>query len=157
MGEHKATIEWRRTGEVFTDRKFSRAHRWRFDGGANLLASASPQVVRPPLSDPAGVDPEEAFIASLSSCHMLTFLYLAAKQGFVVDAYRDEAVGILAKDAAGREAMTRVTLHPAIRFAGDREPSREELEALHHAAHEGCYISNSVTTEVRWEPVALGV
>ena len=157
MGEHKAMVEWRRNGALFTDRKFSRAHRWRFDGGVNLLASASPLVVRPPLSDPAGVDPEEAFVAALSSCHMLTFLYLAARDGFVVDEYRDEAVGSLEKNAAGRDAVTLVTLHPAIRFGGDREPSRDELEALHHAAHEGCYISNSVTCEVRWEPVALGV
>ncbi|HXS83048.1 MAG TPA: OsmC family protein [Methylomirabilota bacterium] len=157
MAEYRATIEWRRGDAKFTDRRFSRAHRWRFDGGLDVPASSSPHVVPVPASDPAAVDPEEAFVASLSSCHMLTFLFLAAKQGFVVDEYRDEAVGTLAKDAAGRQAVTVVTLHPAIRFGGEREPSRAELDALHHAAHDGCYIANSVTTDVRWEPVALGV
>ena len=157
MSQHTAIIWWERKEEGFLAGKYSREHTWVFDGGAIVAASAAPTNVPAPFANPANVDPEEAFVASVSSCHMLTFLYLAAKQGFVVDEYRDEAVGVLAKDAAGRDAVTRVTLHPAIRFAGEREPTREELEALHHAAHEGCYISNSVTTEVRWEPVALGV
>jgi len=157
MAEHKATITWQRGGAKFTDGRFSRAHRWRFDGGLEVPASASPHVVMPPMSDPAGVDPEEAFVASLSSCHMLTFLYLAAKQGFVVEEYRDEAVGTLAKNAAGRQAVTVVTLRPAIRFGGDRTPTPADLDRLHHAAHEGCFIANSVTTDVRCEPVGQPV
>jgi organic hydroperoxide reductase OsmC/OhrA len=157
MGIYKATIEWKRNGQKFTDGRYSRAHRWRFDGGADVPASSSPQVVPLPMSDASGVDPEEAFVASLSSCHFLTFIYLAAKKGFVVDEYRDEAVGTMGKNAAGRSAITVVTLHPAIRFGGEREPSKAELDALHHAAHEECYIANSVTTDVRCEPVELGV
>ena len=105
------------------------------------------------MSVAAAVDPEEAFVASLSSCHMLFFLSLAAKQGFVVDDYRDEAVGTMSRDAAGRLAMTRVTLHPAVRYSGEKRPSRAEEDALHHAAHEECFIASSVRTEVACEPV----
>jgi organic hydroperoxide reductase OsmC/OhrA len=157
MGVYKATIEWKRNGAKFTDGRYSRAHRWKFDGGLDVPASSSPQVVPLPLSDASAVDPEEAFVASLSSCHMLTFIYLAAKKGFVVDEYRDEAVGTMARNAAGRQAITVVTLHPAIRFGGEREPGKADLDALHHAAHDECYIANSVTTDVRCEPVELGV
>ena len=157
MGIYKATIEWQRNGAKFTDGRYSRAHRWKFDGGLDVPASSSPQVVPLPLSDASAVDPEEAFVASLSSCHMLTFIYLAAKKGFVVDEYRDEAVGTMAKNAAGRQAITVVTLHPAIRFSGEREPGKADIDALHHAAHDECYIANSVTTDVRCEPVELGV
>jgi organic hydroperoxide reductase OsmC/OhrA len=152
MGEYKAKLEWRRDGARFTDNRFSRAHRWRFDGGADVPASASPLVVPPPLSDLAGVDPEEAFVASIASCHMLWFLSLAARQGFVVDHYRDEAVGVLEKNEAGRQAMTRVTLRPDIGFAGDKQPSPEDLQALHHKAHDNCFIANSVHTEITVEP-----
>lgn len=151
MGEYKATVEWQRDGATFTDNRYSRAHTWRFDGGAAVPASSSPQVLPPPLSDPAGVDPEEAFVAAISACHMLWFLSLAARQGFVVERYRDEAVGVLEKNQAGKQAITRVTLRPAIQFAGDRRPSADELDGLHHKAHDNCFIANSVLTDVTVE------
>ena len=151
MAEYNAVVEWERNGAAFTDNRYHRAHRWRFDGGVEVPASASPHVVPPPLSAEAAVDPEEAFVASLSSCHMLWFLSLAAKRGWVVDAYRDEAVGVLGKDASGRLAMTRVTLRPDVRFAG-LPPSAAEIDALHREAHERCFIANSVKTDVRCEP-----
>jgi organic hydroperoxide reductase OsmC/OhrA len=151
MAEYTAVVEWRRDGELFTDNRYSRAHRWRFDGGVEVPASASPHVVPPPLSSPAAVDPEEAFVASLSSCHMLFFLSLAAKRGFVVERYRDEAVGVMGKDADGKIAMTVVTLRPEIAFAG-AAPSPEEQDALHHESHARCFIASSVKTEVRVEP-----
>jgi organic hydroperoxide reductase OsmC/OhrA len=151
--EYKATILWTRDGAVFTDRKFSRGHRWFFDGGVEVPASASPHVVALPLSVENAVDPEEAFVASLSSCHMLTFLYLAAKRGFVIESYRDEAVGIMEKNTEGKLAMTRVTLRPDVRYVGDRVPSREEIAKINHQAHEECFIASSVKTDVRIEPV----
>jgi len=154
MGEYTATLEWQREGAVFTDNRFSRAHRWRFDGGADVPGSASPLVVPPPLSDPAGVDPEEAFVAAIASCHMLWFLSLAARAGFVVDHYRDAAVGIMEKIASGKQAITRVTLRPDIGFSGDRQPSPDELQSLHEKAHENCFIANSVRTEITVEPAA---
>jgi len=155
MSEYRATIVWQRAeSEKFTDARFSRGHRWIFDGGIDVAASASPRVVPLPLSVTAAVDPEEAFVASLSSCHMLTFLYLAAKRGFVIDEYKDEAVGLLAKNEEGRLAITQVTLHPAIRFTGASLPTAADLEVLHHQAHEQCFIAQSVRTEVRVEPVA---
>jgi organic hydroperoxide reductase OsmC/OhrA len=154
MSTYTATIEWHRNGAAFSDNRYGRAHVWRFDGGAVVPASASPHVVPVPLSDPAGVDPEEAFVASLSSCHMLWFLSLAAKRGLVVESYRDEAVGVMAKNADGKLAMTRVTLRPAVRFAGARAPAAGELQELHHRAHEECFIATSVRTEVVCEPVA---
>ncbi len=153
MSRYQAVVEWSRDGARFTDNRYSRGHRWLFDGGVEVPASASPQVVPAPMSLAAAVDPEEAFVASLSSCHMLWFLSLAAKQGFVVDVYRDEAVGVMARDADGRLAMTEVTLHPAVRYGGDRRPPAGEEAALHHAAHEACFIANSVRTTVRCEPV----
>ena len=153
MGTYTATIHWNRGADVFTDRQYNRAHRWEFDGGASVPASASPQVVRAPLSDPSGVDPEEAFVAALSSCHMLWFLDLAARGGFVVDSYRDQAIGTLEKNAEGRHAMTRVVLRPEIRFGSGVRPDPEQLRELHQRAHELCYIANSVRTEVRVEPV----
>ena len=146
------TVEWERDGARFTDNRYSRRHRWRFDGGLDVPASASPHVVPLPMSVAAAVDPEEAFVASLSSCHMLFFLSFAAKRGFVVDHYRDEAVGTLARDSGGKLAMTRVTLHPAASYGGDKRPSRAEEDALHHAAHEECFIASSVKTEVTCEP-----
>jgi organic hydroperoxide reductase OsmC/OhrA len=153
MGEYTATIHWQRHDAVFTDQKYSRAHEWRFDGGVTIPASSSPHVVRVPYSDPAAVDPEEAFVASLSSCHMLFFLSLAAKQGLVVDSYEDAAVGVMAKNEAGRMAMTVVTLRPKVVFVG-RQPSPQELHELHHRSHEECFIASSVKTDVRCQPVA---
>jgi organic hydroperoxide reductase OsmC/OhrA len=154
MGEYTATLEWQRDGAVFTDHRFSRAHRWRFDGGADVPGSASPLIVPPPLSDPAAIDPEEAFVAAIASCHMLWFLALAAKQGFVVDHYRDAAVGIMEKIESGKQAITRVTLRPDIGFSGDKRPSPDELQSLHHKAHDNCFIANSVRTEITVEPVS---
>ena len=148
MPEYTATISWERFDSAFTDGRYSRAHRWTFDGGATVPASASPQHVRIPMSDPLGVDPEEAFVASLSSCHMLWFLSIAADRGFVVDGYDDQAVGTMSRDRDGRLAMTRVVLRPAVAFGGTRPPSADEVRAMHEAAHHACYIANSVKTDV---------
>lgn len=153
MAHHTTTVIWQRDSQAFVDHRYSRRHAWHFDGGAVVPASSSPHVVPLPYSDPAGVDPEEAFVASLSSCHMLWFLDLAAKAGWVVDSYRDEAIGVMARNAEGRMAMTRVTLRPAVRFAGDHAPTVDALLALHHRAHESCFIASSVKTEVRCEPI----
>jgi organic hydroperoxide reductase OsmC/OhrA len=153
MGEHRATVSWDRQGASFTDLKYSRAHTWSFDHGVTVPASASPLVVAKPFVSEAAVDPEEAFVASLSSCHMLWFLSIAATRGFVVDRYRDTAAGVLAKGADGRMAMTEVTLRPVTRFGG-RQPTVAELDDLHHAAHQECFIARSVRTQIRVEPVA---
>jgi organic hydroperoxide reductase OsmC/OhrA len=155
MAEHKAVIVWSRDGAAFTDNRFGRGHRWIFDGGIEVPASASPQVLRPPLSVAAAVDPEEAFVASLSSCHMLWFLALAAKRGLIVDQYRDEAVGVLGKNEGGELAMTLVTLHPKVSFGEAKQPPADEVAALHHEAHKQCFIAHSVKTEVRCEPVGI--
>ena len=152
MGHHNARIEWRRNDAKFTDNRYSRAHEWSFDGGVRVPASSSPNVVPVPLSSADAVDPEEAFVASLASCHMLWFLSIAAKRGFVVDRYKDDAVGELAKNDEGRLSMKTVTLRPAVTFADGAVPSGAELEALHHDAHDACYLSNSVRTEIRVEP-----
>jgi organic hydroperoxide reductase OsmC/OhrA len=149
MSEYNTVVEWNRDGAVFTDNRYSRGHRWLFDGGVEVPASSSPSVVPLPLSVPAAVDPEEAFVASLSSCHMLVFLSIAAKRGFIVDSYRDEAVGLLAKDSSGKLAMTRVTLRPQIEFSGDKRPTADELTAMHHESHEQCFIASSVKTDVQ--------
>jgi organic hydroperoxide reductase OsmC/OhrA len=150
MAEHHATITWQgsATAEDFRRGKYSREHTWVFDGGVTIPASPSPSVVPAPWSNPAHVDPEEAFVASVSSCHMLTFLYLAAKQGFVLTSYRDAAVGVMTKGANGVPWVSKITLHPVLAFSGDKQPSAEELAALHHHAHEQCFISNSIKTEV---------
>jgi organic hydroperoxide reductase OsmC/OhrA len=149
MSRYTATIEWkRRDSESFVDLKYSRAHHWRFDGGAQVAASASPHIVPLPHSVAANVDPEEAFVASLSSCHMLMFLSLAAKRGFVVDSYTDEAEGVLERDDTGHLSMTSVTLMPHVVYRS-QAPDRETEHALHHSAHEGCFIANSVKTQVQ--------
>ena len=155
MSEHTATVHWQRDAQTFTDKRYSRRHEWRFDGGAVVAGSSSPHSVRLPYSDPAAVDPEEAFVASLSSCHMLWFLDIASRAGWVVDDYRDDAVGLLAPNAEGQLAMTVVTLRPAVRFGGDTQPDAAELQGLHHQAHTDCFIANSVKTDVRCEPVHL--
>lgn len=153
MSHYTAQILWQRGGQDFIGNRYSRRHLIRFDGGAELTGSSSPHVVPLPMFDPAGVDPEEAFVAALSSCHMLWFLALAAKQRYCVERYTDNAEGIMARNAAGKMAMTQVTLRPAAIFSGEKLPTREQLDALHHRAHEECFIANSVTTEVRCEPV----
>jgi len=147
MSEHKATITWRHSRGEFLKGTYSREHTWTFDGGVTVPASSSPSAVKVPYSNPANVDPEEAFVASVSSCHMLTFLYVASRQGFEVTSYEDEAVGVLAKNEHGAMWVSSVVLHPRIVYAG-ASPSPEVLEQLHHKAHEGCFIANSVKTEI---------
>jgi organic hydroperoxide reductase OsmC/OhrA len=153
MSVYHATISWQRGTAQFTDNKYSRAHTWTFDGGIEVPASSSPSVVKVPYSNAQAVDPEEAFVASLSSCHMLWFLSIAAQRGFCVDRYVDAATGVMSRNAAGKLAMTRVTLRPDVAFASERLPTREEIVAMHHAAHDECFIANSVTTDVACEPV----
>ena len=150
--EYRATIVWRREGEDFGKGRYSRGHEWRFDGGVTLAASASPAVVPLPFSREDAVDPEEAFVAALSSCHMLTFVDMARRAGIIVDSYEDEAVGIMERIAPGRMAITRVTLRPRIVFQ-DAVPDSAKLDELHHRAHEACFIANSVTTQISVEPV----
>ena len=153
---YTAETIWRRgdtTPEDFAARRYSRRHRLCFDGGVEVPGSASPHVVPLPYADAAAVDPEEAFVSALSSCHMLWFLDLAARAGFCVDHYADAATGVMKKNDAGKLAMTSVVLHPAVEFCGGKVPSREEVERLHHEAHEACFIANSVKTAVRVEPV----
>jgi len=151
MSEYKATIKWTHSQGDFLKGTFSREHTWTFDGGVTVPASSSPSAVRVPFSNPANVDPEEAFVASLSSCHMLTYLYVASRKGFEVASYEDDAVGSMTKNERGILWVSSVVLHPRITYAGARTPSREEVEQMHHAAHEQCYIANSVKTEVRVE------
>jgi organic hydroperoxide reductase OsmC/OhrA len=148
MKQFEARLAWRRGAQAFTDQRYSRIHEWRFDGGLTVPASSSPQSVPAPMSDPAAVDPEEALVAAASSCHMLFFLSLAAHGGFVVDSYEDHAVGTLGQDADGRIAMTQIRLRPTIVFADARRPAAHDLEALHHAAHEKCYVANSLKCAV---------
>lgn len=153
MSTYSATIAWQRGQQAFSDHRYSRRHAWQFDGGAEVAASSSPQVVALPMSDAAAVDPEEAFVASLSSCHLLWFLDLAARAGWVVDDYCDAASGVLARNGAGQLAMTVVTLRPRVRFTGDRQPDEAEVRRLHHAAHRHCFIANSVKSELLCEPL----
>jgi organic hydroperoxide reductase OsmC/OhrA len=155
--EYTAAVSWKRgSAEPFTDIKFSRAHTWSFDGGVTVPASSSPLSVRVPFSRADAVDPEEALVAALSSCHMLTFLYFAARQGYVVDSYDDAAVGIMSKNERGKLFVSKVALRPRIVFSGTKQPSTDELNQLHHHAHEECFIANSVLTEVTVEPTPLG-
>ena len=153
MARHTATIRWQRGEQRFTDDRYSRAHTWTFDGGVVVPGSSSPHVVPVPGSDPHAVDPEEAFVAALSSCHMLWFLSIAARRGFQVDDYADEAIGTMARNGEGKLAMTRVVLRPRVIFSGDPRPGAADLEAMHHEAHAECFIANSVKTEVTCEPV----
>jgi organic hydroperoxide reductase OsmC/OhrA len=152
MSEYTSTITWQRDASTaFVDGRYPRAHVWRFDGGAEVLASSSPHSVRVPLSDPSAVDPEEAFVASLASCHMLWFLSIAAKQGRLIDEYVDHAVGYMEKNDEGRLAMTRVVLRPRVTFATGVIPTAAQLRELHDRAHHECYIANSVRTVVTVE------
>lgn len=155
MAEYTAEVLWERGEQEFVDGRYSRRHLLRFDGGIEVPGSSSPRVVPVPGSDPAAVDPEEAFVASLSACHMLWFLSIAAKYGFCVERYFDAPVGRLAMDSAGRLAMTLVTLRPEVRFTGPRRPAPDELRHMHHEAHDACFIANSVKTEVRCDPVPV--
>ncbi|MFA0223032.1 OsmC family protein [Vibrio splendidus] len=149
MSEYGAVIRWKKAeDEAFSDNQYSRGHTWEFDGGITVPASSSPHVVPLPFSVEANVDPEEAFIAALSSCHMLTFLGIAAKQQYVIDSYVDDAVGVLEEDESGRSSVTKVTLRPDIAFSGIKIPTAKQLDKLHHLAHKNCFIANSVKTEI---------
>ncbi len=152
MSEHVATIRWTRSGPDFVRGQYSREHSWSFDGGITVPASPSPSVVPKPWSNAANVDPEEAFIAAVSSCHMLTFLWLASKQGFVADRYEDEAVGTMTKNERGVSWVSQITLRPRIVWSGARLPRADDLDHLHHEAHEQCFIANSIKTSVTVEP-----
>ena len=153
MSTYTAAIRWSRKGEAedFSRGRYSRAHEWTFDGGVTVPASPSPHVVPQPWSDLNAVDPEEAFVASLSSCHMLFFVDFARRAGFVVDSYADEAEGVIEKRDDGRMWMSRVTLRPRVSFSGDKQPGDTDIADLHHKAHEACFIANSVTSEVTVE------
>ncbi|HSV36744.1 MAG TPA: OsmC family protein [Ramlibacter sp.] len=153
MAHYTARISWQRDGQDFLGNRYSRKHLLHFDGGAELAGSSSPHVVPLPHSDPTAVDPEEMFVASLSSCHMLWFLSIAAGRGFCVERYTDEAEGVLARNAARKMAMTQVTLRPQVVFSGEKLPTRDQIGEMHHKAHDECFIANSVTTDVRCEPV----
>ena len=155
MGSYIADLEWVRGEQDFIGNGYSRRHRIRFDGGVEIPGSSSPHVVPAPRSDPSAVDPEEAFVASISSCHMLWFLSIAAARKYCVDRYTDHAVGVMGRNAKGKEYVAEVTLHPVVAFSGKRIPTTEELAALHHRAHEECFIANSVVTEIRCEPVPV--
>jgi organic hydroperoxide reductase OsmC/OhrA len=147
LTEHRAQVSWRRNGVEFVDHRYTRGHEWYFDGGARIEASASPSNVPGPWSVPEAVDPEEALVAATSSCHMLWLLALAARRGFVVDEYTDEATGVIEGDAAGRRAFSRITLRPRVLFSGNG-PSEAELSELHEEAHNNCFIANSLRCEV---------
>jgi organic hydroperoxide reductase OsmC/OhrA len=152
---YTATVLWQRGDQPFLDNKFSRGHEWIFDGGVTVPGSSSPVAVRPPLSREDAVDPEEALVAALSSCHMLFFLTFAAKAGIRVDRYEDAASGVMARNASGKIYLAKVTLRPALTVSGTKQPTAEEIAALHHRAHDECYIANSVLTKVTVEPGSL--
>ena len=149
MAQHKAKIEWKCTTPDFRLGKYTREHTWSFDGGVSVPASAAPAVVPAPWSNPANVDPEEAFVASISSCHMLTFLHVARLAGFQIESYADEAVGEMAKNERGVAWVAVVTLNPTIVYSGDKRPTHEQEAELHHKAHDGCFVSQSVKTDVK--------
>src|SRR4030095_6857716 len=148
MSKHKVTLTWQRGDKPFEYQKYSRDHTWKFEGGHEMQASAAPAY----LGNPQLVDPEEAFVASISSCHMLTFLAIACKKRFVLDEYSDNAVGSMEKNAGGRLAITRLTLRQRLKFSGEKQPTPQEIEEMNHGAHEQCFIANSVKTEVKVEP-----
>ena len=148
MHKYEARILWKRDGAKFSDNRYRRLHEWSFDGGVAVPGSSSPLTVPLPYSVAEAIDPEEALVAATSSCHMLWFLSIAAQRGFVVDRYEDEAFGVMEKNADGKLAFTRITLRPRVDFAGDRLPSAGDLAALHHAAHDECFIANSLKCEV---------
>lgn len=145
---YQANIRWNLTGPDFVKGKYSREHTWTFDGGVTVPASPSPHVVPTPWSNPANVDPEEAFVAAIASCHMLTFLWLASKEGFVAESYDDEAAGVMTRNERGVPWVSTVTLRPRITWSGAKLPTPTDLENLHHRAHEGCFIANSIKTAV---------
>lgn len=153
MSQYTTETIWIRGDQDFLGNRYSRRHILRFDAGLDIPGSSSPHVVPVPYSDPSAVDPEEMFVSSLSSCHMLWFLSIAAKRRFTVDSYRDAAVGVMEKDSQGKLVMSVVTLRPTVQFSGENQPSRADIDHMHHKAHEECFIANSIKSEVRCEPV----
>lgn len=153
MVQCMADVLWLRGEQDFIDNRYSRKHLLRFDGGVEVPGSSSPHIVPVPMSETSAVDPEEAFVSSISCCHMLWFLAIAAKRKFRVDRYYDSAVGIMEKDAEGKMLISMVTLRPQVQFSSDRVPTREDIDQMHHEAHEECFIANSVKSEVRCHPV----
>jgi organic hydroperoxide reductase OsmC/OhrA len=149
MSQYQASVDWQRqTEETFIDNKYSRGHLWRFDGGETVKASASPHVVPVPYSIEAHIDPEEAFIAAIASCHMLFFLSIAAKKRYVVDSYNDNATGLMQNNEQNKMAMTEVTLNPKIEFSGNRCPSKQQIDKIHDLAHQQCFIANSINSKI---------
>jgi organic hydroperoxide reductase OsmC/OhrA len=157
MAQYTAEVLWLRGDQDFFSNRYSRRHVLRFDGGVEFPGSSSPQVVPLPMSDATAVDPEESFVASLASCHMLWFLSIASRRKFCVDRYMDAAAGVMGKNSEGKMAMLTVTLKPEVQFSGENVPTREQLNGMHHEAHEACFIANSVKTEVRCEPVYVAL
>lgn len=153
MHTYTAQVLWHRGDQAFVDNRYSRRHLLRFDGGLEVPGSSSPHVVRVPLSDPSALDPEEAFVASLSSCHMLWFLGIAAERHFRVDSYVDQAEGVMEKNAKGKLVMSTVVLRPEAIFSGEHRPTPAQILAMHEQAHDECFIANSVLTTVRCSPV----
>jgi organic hydroperoxide reductase OsmC/OhrA len=153
MATHTATILWNRSGPDFLRRQYSREHTWKFDGGQSVPVSPSPSNVPAPWSNPALVDPEEAFVASVSSCHMLWFLHMACDAGLIVDRYEDEAIGTMTKNERGVAWFSRISLRPRVTWGGDKTPTTAEVEQLHHLAHERCFIAASIRSEVVVEPL----
>ena len=154
MSEHRATVRWQQSGGPFAKRQYSRAHTWSFDGGVTVPAAASPSVVPVQFTDPSGVDPEEAYVASISSCHLLSFLPLAALAGFEPLRYEDDAVGHMTKNERGKLWVSAIDLHPRVTWAEGKAPSAEQEAELHHRAHDDCYIASSVRTEIRVRSVS---
>ena len=152
MKAHTARVEWQRGRHSFTDQRYSRVHRWLFDGGFEVPASASPAIVKEPYSDPAAVDPEEAFVAALSSCHMLWFLDLAARAGLRIERYEDTAEGELARRDDGKLWLARVRLQPLAAVGGSSPPEDALMQRLHHQAHDECFLANAVKSAVTVEP-----
>ena len=152
MTKISASTSWQRQGARFTDNRYSRAHVWQFDGGAEIPASSSPHIVPSPMSDETAVDPEEAFVASLSSCHLLWFLSIVAQEGFIVDRYTDQAHGRMQQDSLGNYVISDVTLTPEVDWSGDHEPSPDQIHRFHELAHQKCFIANSVKTAVHVQP-----
>lgn len=148
MSEYKAEVVWQRGNQLFTDNRYSRGHEWKFDGGFSVPASSAPGSVPLPMSVAENVDPEEALVAALASCHMLFFLSFAQKQGLIIDHYQDHATGFMEKNERGRLYIARIELRPATRFSGEKMPTKEQIDALHHLSHEHCYIANSLRADV---------
>lgn len=154
MSEYTVMVKWLRDGQNFIDNNYSRGHTWEFDGGLRVAASASPHIVPLPKSVAENVDPEEAFVAALSSCHMLFFLSIAAGKGYIIDKYIDSSIGYLTSDERGKMSMSRVVLRPAVSFSGKKRPTGSQIEEMHEQSHDQCFIANSVRTEIIIEPAS---